>query len=522
LRITRALAGVLAALAAVLVAAGTRPPGPSLYGDSSGYLGAAQSLVRQGTLRVPNAPYTSADSTKPLDQWPPGFPALLAIPMRAGASPMASARIVVILSAACTIGLVVLIVGGAAGATWGALAALAVAVVTSVVGTHLEVLSEPPFIALAFLTLALLVWWPDQPLAAGLGAAAAVLVRYVGLGLSGGIALWELLRPGPLATRVRRALEGLVPGVLVYLAWSTAVRRAGGAVRLIHLDRDPVGTVRRFIGSALSWLAPSYVGEGHAADALRVGLKAALLVAIVALVVVLARRRPRDSRPEAFSVASAAAMLAVGVGGLLLVARLLESSVAFYDRMLSPVHALLTVALVAALAAWWSGATSAARRTAALLTSAWFVASAATSARLVHEARTHGLDHTKIGVAPSPMWQWLLTSAPPGPLYTNDPAEVYFQTGRPSRSLPWVMTPDSVRALCTALTRRPGLVVWVVGYTADGLVYPELVRVAATPDRVVRAVPLHSVAQFPDGFVWAPDSSLAGDPRCAVRYSSPP
>jgi hypothetical protein len=519
---TRTLAGVLAVLAAVLVAAATRPPGPSLYGDSAGYLGVAQSLVRQGTLRVPNAPYTSADSTKPLDQWPPGFPALLAIPIRAGASPMASARIVIVLSAACTIGLIVLIVGGTAGPAWGALAALAVAVVTSVVGTHLEVLSEPPFIALEFLTLALLVWWPDRPLAAGLAAAAAVLVRYAGLGLSGAIAMWELLRPGPATARLRRALEGIAPGVLVYLAWSSAVRRGGGTVRLVHLDRDPVGTVRRFIGSALSWLAPSYIGESRAADAFRIGLKAALLVAIVALIAVLAKRRPRDSRPAAPSVASAAAMLAVGIGGLLLVARLLESSVAFYDRMLSPVHALLTVALVAGLAVWWGGAAPAPRRVAALLTFAWCVASAATSARLVHEARTRGLDHTRIGAAPSPVWQWLHTTAPGGPLYTNDPADVYFQTGRPSRSLPWVMTPESVRALCTALTLRPGLVVWVVGYTAEGLVYPELVRVATTPDRLVGAVPLHPVAQFADGIVWAPDSSLASDPRCVAQLSSQP
>jgi hypothetical protein len=507
---TRTVGLVLAVVAALLVAAGTRPPGPSLYGDSAGYLGAAQSLAGNATLRVPFAPYSSPDSTGPLSQWPPGYPALLAAAMRVGGvSAIESARIVDIVAAACTIGLVVLIVGSAAGPAWGVLAALAVAVTTSVVGTHLEVLSEPPFIALAMLTLALLVWRPERPLAAGLAAAAGVLVRYAGLGLAGGVALWALLRPGSLSARVRRAVIGVAPGVIVYVLWS-----AGRSVRVIHLDRQPAATVRRFAGSAMSWLAPSYVGEGRWADMARLGLKGVLVIAIVALVVALVKS-PR--RSAALTVATAAAILAGGVGGLLLVARLLESSVAFYDRMLAPVHALLTVALIAALAAWWEGASGTGRRIAGGLVCAWLLVSAGTSVRLIREARAQGLDHTRIGMAPSPVWAWVRDSAAGRPLYTNDPAEVYFQTGRPSRGLPWVMTADSVRAVCAALARRPGLIVWVVGYTAEGLVYPELVDVAVTPARLERAVPLHVVARFRDAMVWAPDSSLAGDPRCAVQ-----
>jgi hypothetical protein len=319
--------------------------------------------------------------------------------------------------------------------------------------------------------------------------------------------------------RLRRAAEGLAPGVLVYVLWSAMVRHAGMAVRIVHLDHEPLATVRRFVGAASSFLAPSYLGEGPIATAGRVGLKGALIVGVIALAV----RVGRSGAPRVASatLSVAAGVLAAGVGALLLVARLLESSVAFYDRMLSPVHALLAVAIVAAVAAWWPLATRAARAAAVVLGVAWLVTSGGASARLVAEARTHGLDHTHIGAETSPMWAWVRDSAV-GPIYTNDPADVYFQTGRPSRSLPWVMTQDSVRALCGALSRRPGPIVWVKDYTANGLVYPELVRVAATLARVEQSVPVHAVARFPDGVVWLPDSSLAGDPRCAVQSSLPP
>src|SRR5215469_14910652 len=89
----------LGALAFGLVLLGTQPPGPGLYGDSAGYMGAAESLARHGTLRIPFAPYVSADSTSPLAQWPPGFPVLIAGPMLAGASATTSARLVVAASA---------------------------------------------------------------------------------------------------------------------------------------------------------------------------------------------------------------------------------------------------------------------------------------------------------------------------------------------------------------------------------------------------------------------------------------
>jgi hypothetical protein len=522
--LTSRVAFVAALAAAILVAIGTAPPGPALYGDSAGYLGAAASIAHHGTLRVPDAPYTSADSTAPLAQWPPGYPALLAVPMHWGASDAASARIVNVISAAVTVLLVALLLGDAAGPGWGALGAVAVIVTTSVVWIHLEVLSEPPFTALTMLTLALMVTAPDRTVAAGMAAAVCVLVRYAGLGVVGGVGVWVALQPGSaavrssVAVRVRRAATGMAPGVVVYVAWSAIVRHAGAAVRQVHLDHHVLAAARMAVSSTFTWLGPGYLGEPHGVVIARVVLKLVTLVALAALVVTLARRPPRTTpATPATTLAAAASVLALSLVALMFVARLLESGVTFYDRVLAPVHALLDVAIVAALAAWWPTASRATRLIATGIVAAWITWSTAISIRLAHEIITRGVDHTVVGRAPSPLWTWVRDSGRTAPIYTNDPADVYFETHRPSRFLPWVMTSDSARALCEALAVRPGIIVWAAGYTGEGLVYPELVPRLTTPATLVRAVPLRQVAQFPDGVVWVSDSSLAGDSRCVAH-----
>jgi hypothetical protein len=504
------IAGIVAVVVGCLVAIGTRPPGPGLYGDDFGYLGAAESLVHHGALRVPNAPYSSPDSTSPLAQWPPGFPLVLAAPIASGLSAIQSGRVVVILSAALSAALIVLIVGGASTPAWGVLAALAVGCTTSVVGTHLEILSEPPFITLALLTLALMVREPDRPRAAGVVAAIAVLVRYVGLGLSAGVAAWAALRPGTLATRARRALIAVIPGVVVYVAWSTYVRSSGEAVRTLHLEHNPLGAIRRFVGATFAWLAP---------DEFRGSV--VLKLALFALLLTLAVRVVRSVTAEpARRVTRAALMLAFGLSALLVTARLLESSVAFYDRMLSPVHVLLDIAIVAALAGWsTTKTTTTARAVAATAVCAWFAASGVASWHVIHEARTAGLDHAGPNVRQSPLWHWVRDSAPPGALYTNDPADVYFVTRRPSRSVPWVATDDSLRALCDAMRRRPGYLVWFNRYRAAGLVYDELLPYTTTPERLERTLPLRAVARFSDGEVWTIDPSSTGTSVCGSPHS---
>src|SRR5919201_902751 len=87
-----ALAAGVAAFALVLVV--TEPPGPGLDPDAASYLGAAESLARHGTLRIPLASWASPDTTSPLVHFPPGLPIVVALPVALGMPAVQGARLV--------------------------------------------------------------------------------------------------------------------------------------------------------------------------------------------------------------------------------------------------------------------------------------------------------------------------------------------------------------------------------------------------------------------------------------------
>src|SRR5690349_12158648 len=94
-----AIAGLAAAMAFALVLAATDPPGPGLDPDAMQYMGAAESLARQGIYQIPSAPWWSADTVSALAHFPPGLPTALAIPVHFGMTPPQAARLVNALAA---------------------------------------------------------------------------------------------------------------------------------------------------------------------------------------------------------------------------------------------------------------------------------------------------------------------------------------------------------------------------------------------------------------------------------------
>jgi hypothetical protein len=491
----------LGALAFGLVMLGTRPPGPGLYGDSAGYMGAAESLVQHGTLRVPFAPYTSADSTSPLAQWPPGFPVAIAAPMMLGANAVTGARLVVAASAAVTVWLAVLLVGSTFGFAWGLVVALVLVLTASVVAVHLDALSEPPFISAVVATLFLMANRPDRPLQYGLTGALALMLRYVGLGVVAACGVWAAMQPAPSrGVRLRRGIVAVLPGVIAYVAWAVVVSAHGGTVRRLHLDHYPLQTLRQFLGATLSWLGPDPIGVTvGAARFARAAMKVVLIVGVVCVIA----REWQQSR-----IVRSGVLLGVACAGLLLVAQLLQGNVELSDRMFSPVHAVLDIAIVAALAAWWPWSRRHAIALAAL--GVWGIVSVRAVGTLVYVARTEGFYHAKLEVVRSGLWTWVRDSAQansagaPGntaALYSNDVADVYFATHRPSRAMPWIVDPDTARALATALARQPSLVIWASGYT-ESVIFPELRPIAATPERLEALLHLKRRAVFPEGIVW--------------------
>jgi hypothetical protein len=193
---------------------------------------------------------------------------------------------------------------------------------------------------------------------------------------------------------------------------------------------------------------------------------------------------------------------------LLLVAQLLQGNVELSDRMFSPVHAVLDIGVVAALAAWWPWSRRHAIALAAL--GVWVLVSVRAVGTLVYVARTEGFYHAKLQVVRSSLWTWVRDSAQgnaaaaqgsTAALYSNDVADVYFSTHRPSRAMPWIVDPDTARALATALARQPSLVIWASGYT-ESVIFPELRPIAATPERLEALLRLKRRAVFPEGIVW--------------------
>ena len=528
------LALACASVTAALVWWGTQFPGPGLYGDGAGYLGAAESLARGGGPRVPYAGYASADSTSPLGQWPPGFSLVLSAPLRAGASPETAVRVVQATVGACTVALTAVLVAMATAPVWGALTAVAILATPAVVAAHLNVVSEPLYLLCLAVGLTAMVGRGDRPLGYGLAAAAAVLVRYLGVAAVAGAGVWGLLQPGRATLRARRAAVAIAPGLVAQELWSAYARWTGASMRPIHLDHQVGSAVRALLGSTAAWLAP-WDGSPVARSGLKIVLGIAIAAGLGAELRAWTAARWESGRPTTAGIGAgdpwtsigspagrllaASMLLACCHVAALIAARLIYSDVSLYDRVLAPVHYLADVAVVTLVGCQWEGLAAPVRAVVAALGTAWAVGSAAMTSTALRTAVTVGLDHANLAERASPTMRWLRTNGGGQPIYTNEPAKIYFQLHRDSRGLPWVLDADTVRALDRVLRARPGLVVWFWGGTAASYVAADLLPRASTPAKLEAALPLRVRAHFDDGVVWtlAPGGADANAGADSVR-----
>jgi hypothetical protein len=515
-RVLAALALVSAAATGALVWDGTRYPGPGLYGDGAGYLGAAESFAEHGTLRVPFANYDSVDSTSVLSQWPPAFSIVLSVPLRAGTDPLTAIRLVQALAGACTIGLTVVLVGALTAPAWGAVAAVVLLATDSITGVHLNAVSEPLYILCLAIALWGMVRHPDRPLTYGLAAAASALVRYLGTAAILGGGVWAMLQPGSSRLRVQRAVVAVLPGLAVATAWRTYFRWAGGIARPLHADHQVGAALRQLLGATAAWLAPWDLGgngSGRMAHGAQAGFKLVFGAAIVALLAreMRAARRGETRNggaggevagtPDARLVAACVLLTACHLAALM-AARLLYSDVAFYDRVLAPVHYLMAVGVIALVASRWQAVSPPLRAGLAALAVVWLLGAATATTRLVRTATTVGLDHANTSERQGATISWLRANGAGVPIYTNEPAKIFYHLGRDSRGLPWILDADTVRALERALRARPGMVVWFTGGTAASYVAPDLLARASTPAKLEGGLPLRVVSRGGDGIVW--------------------
>jgi hypothetical protein len=504
-----------AALATVLVIHwGTRPLGPGLYGDGAGYLSAAESVVHSGQLRVMGAPYWSADSTAPMAQWPPGFAVAVAVPLWAGLGLLSAATLIQMLAGGLIAVLTTVLVGRPLGPVWGGGAGIAVLVTPALLGTELNVVSEPLYVA----GLAGLLWAMtrrrDRPLLAGLVAAALVLIRYLGVAAIAAAALWAFASPGRWVQRARRALAAGGPGIVAYVAWGWAVRHSGGTMTSAVVDHRVGIIARAFVGAAAAWLAPSTTGAGM----LHLGIKLAIvgLGAGAVLLAMPARRQSsvrtaEDSSEDAWRAAevrqlmAAAAVLAACHLAVLLGARFVTSKVDFSSRTFAPVHYLFTVMGVTAIGLVWT----ASRRAGAVALAAgvvWLAAGAVATGQLLRESRTVGIDHARADERASPTIAWLRAHPTAVPIYTNEPAKIYFHLHRLARTLPWIVAPDTLQRLRETLRRQPGYVVWFAEGQPSAYVPAPLMAYAMSFGMLSTEVGLTTAARLGDGVILVADT----------------
>mgnify|MGYP001544663962 FL=1 len=476
--------GLLGALAFAGALAITSGEGPGLDPDSMSYLTAATTLVQHGTLRDVEREWSSADSTMPLAHWPPGYPIAIAATERAGAGGLAGARVIGAIAALVSVAAIVWLVSGVAGVGAGVVAAVLAMVTPAVVQVHESVLSEPLFIALLVLTLWAMVRAPDRPLLAGVSAGLASIVRYAGISLAGGVAIWLLLRAGTLRQRVTRAVIAVLPAAVIQGAWVLRTVHSAGpsAIRKISVYGEIVSTLREGWATATSWMVP---GMGAS-----LGLFAAAGVAVIMVAALWESRRAGAPR-EAMR---AAALLAGCYVALVLASRLIaDPGIPLDDRMMAPLFVMLEIAIVLAVAPVWRAWPRAGRVALGIAVVAWCAAALRVSAESARYATGTGNDFAEDCWRDSPVIAWVRAHGAGHAMYSNVPEALYFQAGRLSHEPPDETDARTLRAFADTLARRNALLV-VCDETCGDL--------AGSVDSMLPRLPLREVVALPTGRIY--------------------
>ena len=507
---------------------GTASPGPGLDPDAQSYLGAAVSLVRSGSYRVPTTSWMAADTIAPLTHYPPGFPTLLAVPIAAGFSPLMSARVVIVVAAFITWTGLALLIGDAAGTlaggVFGGLAALAT---PAIITQYLSVLSEPAFFAALVIVIigmtAMARAWRaggSPPIgwvvAVGLAGGAAVMLRYAGLALVVAAALWVLAGPGlprgrDWSARLKRFALVVAPTVCMLGPWLLRTQRLGSthSVRTLGLYAGLGATAADGARTVAAWLVPIDLGRWHS-PMFAVSLAAALVIFTTSWRALRIAEVSRDTAAIAAShrvqsVFEASAWVGTAYFIFLTLSRLFaDPLIPFDERLLCPLLLLGEVALAVLVPVWWRMERSTtARAGVGIVLSLWFLSSAVVTVHVMAVARDDGGDFAGIDWRDSPTVAWVRASdgGLNRVLYTNWPAALYFQAGRASHELPAGLDALTLRRFGDRLGRTHGVVVGFVVASPD----------AASPDSLARAMGLHEIARFDDGSVWelpgAPDAT---------------
>ena len=487
-----AAAWLLGALACVGVLHISRAPAPGLDPDAMSYVGAGESLARTGRLRIPDADWWDSDSTAALAQFPAGFPAAIALATGFGLEPVQAARVVEAVAAMGTVVTLVLLLQATAGPPAGVIAVLFLAAMPAMFDNYIRVLSEPLFLLCLVLTLAAMVRRPERPFLAGLGAAAAELVRYAGIAAGIAVLLWAFGRRGLWRERFERVLEAALPIGVLHVWWRVRLDSVGAeAPPVTHWQRGFGGTLREGVRTIVEWLTPA-MDSG----VVRVSVALLLLAAAALLLRRTLRLMPRDSRAIARRrLFNAVGLLSLCYALVLGMSRaFVGGGIPFDERLLSPLFLLAAVALAACLRIRWPAWRRPMRGGVLALCVAWAVGGTILNLDQLAGLREDGWGYSGRKWQPSAEQHWLQTDGWKYQLFSNNPMLVYFLTGRPSRELPDTADAATLRDFLGTLEETGGA---MVGFDED-------YRRMDPPGFLAAVLPLEPVVRLAHMTVWVP------------------
>jgi len=345
---TRSLVAVAFAavgIATIWFVTGLYGPGASL--DSVTYLSAAQNLATgHGLVRFDGWPYAA---------WPPLYPWLVSLGVRAGLDFTDAARVVGAASFGITLAALAGILGRIrGGVVWAVFGLVFVFCSSRLLATFATAWSEVPFIALVTLACYLADRFHPAPrkrdlLLLGLVAGACSATRYVGLALVAALGIWLLTTSGSLWRRGGRVLGFSLTAALAPGLWMLHIYLTIGQI----IGNRPEGyagltrNLREYLSNIAVYLrveSPDSVGMAIAALVLVGAPATALLIWL--------RRRKRGGIPP--SVAVSALFILIYSGMLIGLASWTPVTRLERARFGAPLWVPLVVLFVnAAAAAWW-------------------------------------------------------------------------------------------------------------------------------------------------------------------------
>lgn len=466
------------------------PLTPGMHADGVQYVAAARSFAENGEFVMPVASWRMPLTPTTLSHFPPGFPALIALPIALGVQPITAALWIVALSAGVAIAFSFLLGARIAGPRAGLLAAFLLLVTPAVIRLHLAVWSEPTYLALTLALLYVMARHPTRSGIHGILAAAGLAVRYVGIAGTAAVAVWAALHADSRTERLRRTSLAVAPSLALAAFWSLSSGVGGGPIRRPGWYPEIGANLAQLDDLLVDWLVPGTLGGGI--------WTALLILAAVACVAGLAMREGLWRREGSSAIGRGVFIYAGCYGAVLLGSRvLLDPAIPFDFRLFSPVLVLATIGVGASAARLMVHRGVAVTAVVAAGIAVWVGFAWVDDRAGIRAVNANGLYYTQQVWVTSPLVRWIRENPTAfETTYSDEPELFHYFTGRHVSRLPRAAEGGDLEELREVFAETPGPVVLFNPQQPEDL----------TEETVTETLPVRPVIRSGEGVVLLPES----------------